>query len=192
MSGEQHIFIIVIGFYCAPCTLIRLRTIRYKTLIPGGQPYCYTCLGATNISEIIRLASFGLFGNAYSIALGQKVIPYTPVLATIQCIFVFLILHQNSKKSKPLKQPRLMQRSMWTLSASTRIRRRIDGDSWAKYLFTVDFLANPLKFCAVNSSNIPGYWLFSFLSNSCRVICRIQNVGLMTPSSNAQCTDNFT
>jgi hypothetical protein len=51
-----------------------------------------------------------------------------------------------------------VQRSTWTLyppgQGSTRIRRRIDGESWgAKYFFTVDFLANPLKLCAVNSLN---------------------------------------
>jgi hypothetical protein len=36
---------------------------------------------------------------------------------------------------------------------------------------------------------IPGYWLFSFLSNSCLLSARrIQNIGLQSP---AQCTDNF-
>jgi hypothetical protein len=64
---------------------------------------------------------------------------------------------------------------------STRIRRRIDGESrGAKYLFTVDFLANPLKLCAVNSSNtwvlivfIFVEFLFEYLGTDCFHFCRI-------------------
>jgi hypothetical protein len=78
----------------------------------------------------------------------------------------------------------VMQRSTWTLyspgQGSTRIRRRIDGESWgANYFFTVDFLVNPLKLCVVNSSNT---WVLivlifvEFLSSYLLSGCRIQNV----------------
>jgi hypothetical protein len=52
----------------------------------------------------------------------------------------------------------LMQRSTWILypppSPVVRGQCEFDVKSWgAKYFFTVDFLANPLKLCDVNSSN---------------------------------------
>jgi hypothetical protein len=80
---------------------------------------------------------------------------------------------------------------------STRIRRRIDGESWAKYFFTVDFLANPLKLCVVNSSN--SIWVLivlifvEFLSSYLLSACRIQNVrsapqNARTTSHSIHCT----
>jgi hypothetical protein len=67
-----------------------------------------------------------------------------------------------------------------------RGRREFDVESWgAKYIFTVDFLANPLKLCA--GINLLNTWVtdcFHFcripveLLSSAR---RIQNIGLRSP-----------
>jgi hypothetical protein len=80
-----------------------------------------------------------------------------------------------------------MQRSMRTLTPPPPfpVRGRIDGESWGdRYLFTVDFLANPLKLCAVNSSNTWVLIVFifvEFMSSYLLSARRIQNVGLRSP-----------
>jgi hypothetical protein len=93
----------------------------------------------------------------------------------------------------------IVQRSMWTLyspgQGSTRIRRRIDGESWgAKYFFTVDFSGEPTQIMRRQFVEYLGTDCFHFLSNSCRVsVVSASNTKRRPtkPSSNAQSTDNF-
>jgi hypothetical protein len=74
------------------------------------------------------------------------------------------------------------QRELCTPLVRGRREFEFDGESWeAKYFFTVDFLANPLKLCAVNSSNtwVLIFFIFvEFLSSSLLSARRIQNIGI--------------
>jgi phosphatidylglycerophosphate synthase len=66
-----------------------------------------------------------------------------------------------------------------------RGRREFDVESWgAKYFFIVDFLANPLKLCAVNSLNTWVLIVFIFVEFLLSYLLsarRIQNIGLRSP-----------
>jgi hypothetical protein len=63
--------------------------------------------------------------------------------------------HTPSIYSQIVKVLQLMQRSTWTLyPPGVRGRRKFDVESWgAKYIFTINFLAKPLKLCTVNLLN---------------------------------------
>jgi hypothetical protein len=57
------------------------------------------------------------------------------------------------------------------------------------HFFTIIFLANPLKLCAVNSSNTWVLIVFIFVEFLSNYLA--SNTKRTKPSSNVQCTDNF-
>jgi hypothetical protein len=86
----------------------------------------------------------------------------------------------------------IMQRSTWTLyppgQGSTWIRRRIRSQIFFHRRFSVQ----PTQIMCRKFVEYLGTDFFSFLSNSCPVICASKTKRRSTkPSSNAQCMDNF-